>query len=103
MAKLKKEIEKKDSEKVVKISPINRFNILFVDLQILFTVSTVCCFVWYLFSNKALPFLQASLGVCMIVSGYNNKIIYNKEKMMYVYIVLGIVLLILDLLMILGV
>ena len=107
----KKKIEKKDEVKTSKndrlknneMSPITRFNILFVDLQILFTVITIICFIWYLFNAKALYFLQASLGISLIVSGYNNKIIYNKKKMMYVYFILGLGLIILDILMILGV
>ena len=94
-----------DSKKVTSnsISPINRFNIIFVDLQIIFTVLTVVFLVWYLFNPKVWHILQFVLGITMFISGYNNKIIYNKPKFAYVYYFVGAVLIIFDILLLLGV
>ena len=72
-------------EKYQGISPINRFNILFVDLQIIFTIVTIICVIWYLFNSKVWHVLQFVLGITMFIIGYNNKIIYNKPKFVWVY------------------
>ena len=85
------------------ISKINRFNILFVDLQVIFTVLTVIVLIWYLFDKSAWHFLQIILGITMIIIGYNNKIIYNRPKFAWVYYITGAVLIIFDILLLLGV
>ena len=85
------------------ISKINRVNILFVDLQVIFTVLTVIVLIWYLFDKSAWHFLQIILGITMIIIGYNNKIIYNRPKFAWVYYITGAVLIIFDILLLLGV
>ena len=85
------------------ISKINRFNILFVDLQIVFTVLTIICLVWYFFDKRVWHVLQFVLGFTMFIIGYNNKIIYDRPKMSYVYYVIGAILIIFDILLLLGV
>ena len=115
MARKKKEEKEekttKKSTKTVKknkkdnngISKINRFNILFVDLQVIFTILTVIVLIWYLFDKSAWHFLQIILGITMIIIGYNNKIIYNRPKFAWVYYITGAVLIIFDILLLLGV
>lgn len=117
MARKKKEekLEKKDAKKKITkvvekskteskgISKINRFNILFVDLQVIFTVLTVVMLIWYLFDSSAWHFLQIVLGITMIIIGYNNKIIYNRPKFAWVYYIVGAVLIIFDILLLIGV
>ena len=85
------------------ISKINRFNILFVDLQVIFTVLTVIVLIWYLFDKSAWHFLQIILGITMIIIGYNNKIIYDRPKFAWVYYIVGAILIIFDILLLLGV
>ena len=85
------------------VSKINRFNILFVDLQVIFTVLTVIVLIWYLFDKSAWHFLQIILGITMIIIGYNNEIIYNRPKFAWVYYITGAVLIIFDILLLLGV
>lgn len=106
----KKETKKKSTKAVEKtkaenkgVSKINRFNILFVDLQIIFTVLTVIMLIWYLFDKSAWHFLQIVLGITMLIIGYNNKIIYNRPKFAWVYYITGAVLIIFDILLIIGV
>jgi len=91
-------------EKYNGISPINRFNILFADLQFVFTIFTLVCFVWYLFNDKVWDVLQFVLGITMIIIGYNNRIIYNKPKKAYFYYVCGALIIIIEIVsLILGV
>ena len=85
------------------ISKINRFNILFVNLQVVFTILTVAMLIWYLFDSSAWHFLQIVLGITMIIIGYNNKIIYNRPKFAWVYYISGIVLIVCDIISLLGV
>lgn len=90
-------------EKFQGISAINRFNILFVDLQIIFTIITIICLVWYFFNPKIWLVLQFVLGLTMFIIGYNNKIIYNRPKFAWVYYVIGVILIVFDILLLLGV
>ena len=84
-------------------SKINRFNILFADLQAIFSILSVIMLIWYLFDNKVWHILQIVLGITMIIIGYNNKIIYNRLKFAWVYYIVGIILILIDILMIFGV
>ena len=90
-------------EKFQGISQINRFNILFVDLQIIFTIVTVICLIWYFFNPKVWHVLQFVLGLTMFIIGYNNKIIYNRPRFAWVYYVIGVILIVFDILLLLGV
>ena len=86
------------------VSKINRFNILFADLQFIFTILTLVFFIWYLFNDKVWDILQFVLGITMIIIGYNNKIIYNNIKKSYFYYVCGGIIIIVEILsLILGV
>lgn len=85
-------------EKYQGISPINRFNILFADLQFIFTIFTLICFVWYLFNDKVWDVLQFVLAITLFIIGYNNKIIYNKPKKAYFYYACGAIILVLEIL-----
>lgn len=91
-------------EKYTGVSPINRFNILFADLQFIFTIFTLVCFVWYLFNDKVWDVLQFVLGITMIIIGYNSKIIYNKPKKAWFYFICGGLILVVEIIsLILGV
>ena len=91
-------------EKYQGVSPINRFNILFADLQFIFTIFTLVCFVWYLFNDKVWDVLQFVLGATLIIIGVNNKVIYNKPKKSYFYYACGALILIIEIVsLILGV
>ena len=91
-------------EKYSGVSKINRFNILFADLQFIFTILTLVFFVWYLFNDRIWDIMQFVLGITMIIIGYNNKIIYNNIKKSYFYYVCGGIIIIVEILsLILGV
>lgn len=95
--------KKSSTKKVVKnnkdkINTINKFNILFVDIQIIFTILTVILFVIYLFNRSWLSYLQLSLGITLLVMAYNNHRIYKRAGTTILYAVVGVLLLVLDLL-----
>ena len=76
---------------------ITRFNIVFINLQLLFTFLTIGLFIWYLFDTSMMSIFQGCLGVILLIMAYNNHIIYRKKAMTITYLVVGIILLILDL------
>lgn len=76
---------------------ITRFNIVFINLQLLFTFLTIGLFIWYLFDTSMMPIFQGCLGVTLLIMAYNNHIIYRKKAMTITYLVVGIILLVLDL------
>lgn len=84
-------------------SVINKFNILFVDLQIVMTILTIIVFILFLFNSGLKMFLQLSLGVTLLVMAYNNQRIYKRKSATIMYIIVGSTLLILDLLLLLGI
>lgn len=84
-------------------SIINKFNILFVDLQIVMTILTIIVFILFLFNSGLKMYLQLSLGVTLLVMAYNNQRIYKRKGATIMYIIVGIALLVLDLLMLLGI
>lgn len=93
-----KDTLKKDSKKQkkkIKGSVINQFNIFFVDLQMVLTFLTIIVFVLFIFHSKMLSYLQLSLGVTLLVMGYNNQIIYKRAKFTVAYVFVGIILLVL--------
>ncbi len=78
---------------------ITRFNILFINLQLLFTFLTLGLFIWYIISPKMMPIFQGCLGITLLIMAYNNHIIYRRKAMTITYLVIGIILLVLDLVM----
>lgn len=74
----------------------NRFNMFFVNLQVVFTILTVIIFVIFLLKPSVSNYLQFSLGSSLIVMSYNNYVIYKTEKMTFIYLVVGIILLVLS-------
>ena len=101
-SKLLKELP--GEEKFQGISKINRFNILFVNLQMIFVAFSVICLIWSYFNNKVFHILQFVFSITLFICGYNNKIIYDRPKFAYVYYIVGGIILVVEILsLILGV
>ena len=81
----------------------NIINIIFRNLQFIFTIATIVLLVWYFFDSSVLIFLQISLGICLVVMSVNNYILYKKIFNTILYSLIGITLLILSILVMLGV
>lgn len=86
-----------------KISTIHRFNIVFINIQLILTIVTVVLGIWLLFRASLMPVFQLFLGIDLLVMAYNNQIIYHRKKATILYVVIGILLLVFDLLLVLGV
>ncbi len=98
---MSKNNDKKESNKSASI--INRFNILFVDFQIVMTILTLIVFVLFIFNTRLFNYLQLSLGVTLLVMAYNNQIIYKRVGATILYGIIGFMLLIFLFLGLLGV
>ena len=82
---------------------IHRYNILFIDAQILLTIVTVILFVVYFFNNKIIGLLQLFLGLTLFSLSFNNYKIYNKKNMTFIYLGVGLIVFILGILHLVGV
>ena len=96
-------IKKKKRDKV-KNEPrkITKFNIVFIDIQLVFTFLTAGLFVWYIIDSSIIYLFQLFLGLTLLVMAYNNQIIYRKKWTTIIYSIIGIFIIILDGIMYLG-
>ena len=103
MAK-RKERSKEKKEIVNRQEPrlITRFNIVFINLQLLFTFLTIGLFIWYIIDSSMIYLFQLFLGITLLVMAYNNQIIYRRRLATIAYSIVGVILLILDLIMYFG-
>lgn len=85
-----------------KPSTVNRFNIVFINIQFILTIITVILGVWYLFRPSLLLPFQFLLGIDLLVMAYNNQIIYHRKNATIMYIMIGILLLVLALFKLIG-
>ena len=88
---MKKNSQKKKENKVTKI---NQFNILFVDIQIILTIMTVVLFVLVLLNKTSLKMLELSLGLTLLSMAFNNYKIYKRSKLTFLYLIAGIAIII---------
>lgn len=103
MAKRKERIKKeKEIVNHQQPRPITRFNIVFINLQLLFTFLTIGLFIWYIIDSSMIYLFQLFLGITLLVMAYNNQIIYRRRLATIAYSIVGVGLLILDLIMYFG-
>lgn len=89
-------------KKQVSNGKINKFNILFVDLQIVFTILNLILLVVFLFGGKVRDLLQLSIGATLLVMAYNNQVIYKRKNMTVFYVAAGGALLIIEFISLIG-
>jgi len=77
-----------------KKSPVNRFNILFVDIQIVLTLLVVVFLILSFFNKKYLIGTEICLGLDLFIMAYNYYLIYSRRNMTIIYIVIGVLALI---------
>lgn len=87
----------------MKSKKINRFNILFVDTQIILTIISLILFVLYLFNDDYLLYFEILLGITLFSLSFNNYKIYQKKRMTFIYLFFGIMMFVFSILNILGV
>lgn len=82
------------------VSVINKYNILPVMLQFIFTILLIIFGILYFVNDK---WFLLILGLDLMVMGYNNNIIYRRKNFTFLYVVFGIIVLFISLLIFLGV
>lgn len=78
---------------------ITRFNIVFINIQLVLTFLTIGLFIWYIIDNSILYLFQFFLGITLLVMAYNNHIIYRRRLATIGYSIIGVMLLVLDFIM----
>lgn len=86
-----------------KISKINEYNILYVNIQAILTICTCVLLVIYFFNNKVLWLLEIFGGLTLLMISFNNYIIYRKGKFTVVYLVIGIITIIFGIVNLMGI
>ena len=73
-----------------KISVINRFNIVFVDIQVIFTILVLIFGILYLFNSKMTIYFRGFLILDLLMMAFNNYKIYKRINMTIVYLLVAI-------------
>jgi hypothetical protein len=76
-------------------SKINRFNILWVNIQVIMTVLVLILLILAFAINKKYLFpMEICMGLDLLVMAYNNHLIYRRRNTTILYIIVGIAVLI---------
>ena len=82
-------------EKDNKISPINRFNIVFVNIQIILTILVLVFLILSFAVNKKYFLgMEIFVGLDLLTMGLNNHLIYKRKNTTIMYVLIGIAVLI---------
>lgn len=99
----KKENISKQKNNDIQPRKITPFNIVFINIQLFLTFLTIGLFIWYIIDSDIIYLFQFFLGITLLVMAYNNQIIYRRKLATVIYSIVGVILLILDLIMYIGV
>ena len=93
---------KKDNKSHNKIK-INDYNILYINLQLISTLTSVILLIVSIFKKAVFPYFFLSIGLTLISIGLSNKYVYMKEDMVKSNFISGVLVIIFSLLKIFGV
>ena len=93
---------KKDNKTNNKIK-INDYNILYINLQLITTLTSVILLIVSIFKKTVFPYFFLSIGLTLISIGLSNKYVYMKEDMVKSNFISGVLVIIFSLLKIFGV
>lgn len=82
---------------------INRCNIVLVNMQIILTIASVVAFVMYLFNKNMWYILQFTLGITLLFLAFMNYKVYEKKNYSFLYLGVGIILIVFNILSLVGV
>ena len=85
------------------VSVINKYNILPVMLQFIFTILLIIFGILYFVNGDYNKWFLLFSGLDLMVMGYNNNIIYRRKNFTFLYVVFGVIVLFISLLIFLGV
>ena len=92
----------KDVKNEVKVK-INDYNVLYINLQLITTLTSVILLIVSIFKKAVFPYFFLSIGLTLISIGLSNKYVYMKEDMVKSNFISGILVIIFSLLKIFGV
>ena len=92
--------ENKKNEIKVKI---NEYNVLYINLQLITTITSVILLIVSIFNSSIFKYFFLSIGFTLISIGLSNKYVYMKEDMVKSNFISGILVMIFSLLKIFGV
>ena len=93
---------KKDNKTNNKIK-INDYNILYINLQLITTLTSVILLVVSIFKKVVFPYFFLSIGLTLLSIGLSNKYVYMKDDMVKSNFISGILVIVFSLLKIFGV
>lgn len=96
---MKKDVKNKNEVKV----KINDYNVLYINLQLITTLTSVILLIVSIFKKAVFPYFFLSIGLTLISIGLSNKYVYMKEDMVKSNFISGILIIIFSLLKIFGV
>ena len=93
---------KKDNKNTNKVK-INDYNILYINLQIILTLTSIILLIISIFNSFIFKYFFLSIGFTLISIGLSNKYVYMKDDMVKNNFISGILVIIFSLLKIFGV
>ena len=82
---------------------INDYNILYINLQLISTLTSVILLIVSIFKKAVFPYFFLCIGLTLISIGLSNKYVYMKEDMVKSNFISGMLVIIFSLLKIFGV
>ena len=98
---MKKE-EKNNNKSEVKVK-INEYNVLYINLQLITTITSVVLLIVSIFNSSIFKYFFLSIGFTLLSIGLSNKYVYMKDNMVKSNFISGILVIIFSLLKIFGV
>ena len=94
---------KVNNRKIIKNSKINKYNIVFINLQLIFTLLIIILGIAYFIDHDYDKWFELMLGIDLIIMGYNNYLIYKRAYFTTMYMIVGIIVIIISIFNFLGV
>ena len=91
--------DKRDNKNI----KINDYNILYINLQLITTLTSVILLVVSIFKKVVFPYFFLSIGLTLLSIGLSNKYVYMKDDMVNSNFISGILVIVFSLLKIFGV
>ena len=96
-------MKKEDKNKTEVKVKINEYNILYINLQIILTLTSIILLIISIFNSFIFKYFFLSIGFTLISIGLSNKYVYMKDDMVKNNFISGILVIIFSLLKIFGV
>ena len=82
---------------------IHDYNIIYFNLQLIMSIITLILFVWYLFNKKIIIILRFCVGLTLVCVSLSDFKIYHKNKMGWITLIFGLLIIVYACIKVLGV